>query len=199
VPPLLQATPDPTDMANKSEFDSTVLPHLDSVFRGALAVSRDRQMAEDLTQTTILKALERFGSFREGSNCKAWLLRIMRNTWIDILRHRKVVGPQVSVEEQLLAEDEEPDLTAWSDARDLIENFSDEDVINALLELPEDQRLTLYLSDVEQLKHEEVGEIMDVAVGTVKSRTSRARSELKKKLMDHAKDLGLAGERMSDE
>jgi RNA polymerase sigma-70 factor, ECF subfamily len=186
-------------MAAKAEFESTVMPHLDSVFRGALAVSRNRQTAEDLTQTTMLKALERFESFREGSNCKAWLLRIMRNTWIDRLRHRKVVGPKLPVEEQLLAEPEPPQETNWSDARDLIENFSDEQVIKALLELPEDQRLTLYLSDVEQLRHDEVGEIMGIAVGTVKSRTSRARAMLKDRLMAYAQDMGLAGERLSDE
>ncbi|MFP4054013.1 MAG: RNA polymerase sigma factor [Phycisphaerae bacterium] len=175
------------------------MPHLDSVFRGALAVSGNRQTAEDLTQTTMLKALERFDSFREGSNCKAWLMRIMRNTWIDRLRHRKVVGPKLPVEEQLLAEPRPPEETNWSDARDLIENFSDQEVIKALLELPEDQRLTLYLSDVEQLRHDEVGEIMGIAVGTVKSRTSRARAMLKDRLLTHARDMGLTGERLNDE
>ncbi len=185
-------------MADRNQFESTVLPYLDTLYRAAMAMSGQRAMAEDLTQTTVLKALERFESYREGSNCKAWLLRIMRNTWIDELRHRKVKGPELQAEEALLPDTSSTpeDQTRWTDARDLLENFSDEQIIKALMELPEDQRLTLYLSDVEELKHEEVGEIMSVAVGTVKSRTSRARNALKERLREHARDLGLAGERM---
>jgi RNA polymerase sigma-70 factor (ECF subfamily) len=182
-------------MADRESFEQTVMPHVTSLYRAAMAMSREPAVAEDLTQTTVLKALERFESFREGSNAKAWLLRILRNTWIDRLRHKKVVGPTVQAEEQLLADSEGPEETRWSNPRDLLENFSDEEVIHALMELPENQRLTLYLVDVEQLSHEEAAEILSVAEGTVKSRTSRARAELKSKLEAHARDLGLTGGR----
>ncbi len=182
-------------MTTQPTYEQTVLPHLDSVYRAALAVSGNPATADDLTQTTMLKALERFETFRPGSNPKAWLLRIMRNTWIDRLRHRKVVGPEVQADETLLAGEEAVEPTAWTDAADLIDNFADEEVIHALQELPPDQRLALYLSDVEQLKHEEIGEIMDVAVGTIKSRTSRARAALRDRLYQHALDLGIVGRR----
>ncbi len=83
--------------------------------------------------------------------------------------------------------------TVWSDAKDLLENFSDEQVIDALRRLPEDQRLTLFLVDVEHLSQQEVAEVTGVAVGTVKSRTSRARNELKRCLQSYAKEMGFTG------
>ncbi|MFP4105008.1 MAG: sigma-70 family RNA polymerase sigma factor [Phycisphaerae bacterium] len=180
-------------MADVKDFQKIAMPHLDSVFRAALAKTRNRTTAEDLTQTTFAKALQRFDTYREGSNCKAWLMRILHNTWIDQLRHRKVVGPEVPVEEELIEQDEPVEPTSWSDASDMLENFSDEQVIRALGELPEDQRMTLFLIDVEGLSQEEVAEITDVPVGTVKSRTSRARSALKERLHEHAIDLGFMG------
>jgi RNA polymerase sigma-70 factor (ECF subfamily) len=182
-------------MADRSLFEQTVLPHTTSLYRAALAMTRQADQAEDLVQTTIVKSLERFDSFREGSNCRAWLLRILRNTWVDRLRHKKVAGPQVPVEENLLEGSDSAESVEWSNPRDLLESFSDDLVIKALLDLPEQQRLTLYLVDVEDLSQEEAAEILDVAVGTIKSRASRARAELKRKLQAHAEDLGLTGRR----
>ncbi len=179
-------------MADIKQFEELALPHLDTVYRAALAMCRQPSRADDLAQTTFTKALQSFKSFRTGTNIKAWLLRILNNTWIDELRHRKVVGPEVQADETLLG-GEPTEETAWSDPRDLLENFSDEQVISALQELPDDQRLTLYLIDVEDLSQEDVAEITGVAVGTVKSRTSRARSALKQRLEQHAKDLGFTG------
>ena len=155
---------------------------------GALCGRADK--AEDLVQTTYVKALERFGSFEPGSNCRAWLLRILRNTWIDQLRHLKVAGPEVRIEENLVAAEQGQEETVWSDADDILENFSDERVIKALGELPEEQRLALFLVDVEDFSHEEVAEIMDVAIGTVKSRSGRARAVLRQRLLEHARELG---------
>jgi RNA polymerase sigma-70 factor (ECF subfamily) len=139
---------------------------------------------------TFVKALERFETLQPGTNCKAWLFQIMRNLWIDRLRHKKVTGTAVPIEEDLVATPPEVEQTVWSDAEDLLENFSDEQVIEALRRLPEDQRLTLFLIDVEQLNQQEVAEITGVAVGTVKSRTSRARNELKNHLLSYAKEMG---------
>lgn len=177
-------------MADRSEFENVAMPYLDAVYRTALALCGRRAEAEDLTQDTFTKAMERFDSFRLGTNCKAWLLRILRNTRIDRLRHMKVVGPQVSADEALLPAPAQPEQTVWTNAEDILENFADEDVINAMRQLPDEQRLALFLVDVEQLDHEEVAGIMGVAVGTVKSRTSRARAALRRKLAAHARDLG---------
>ena len=177
-------------MADRSEFENTATPYIDAVYRTALALCGRQEKAEDLTQETFAKALERFGSFQIGTNCKAWLLRILRNTWIDELRHRKIAGPQLPVNEAALPEPEHAEETVWANAADILENFTDEDVIRAMKQLPDEQRLTVFLVDVEQLSHEEVAEITDVAVGTVKSRSSRGRSALRRTLLAHAKDLG---------
>jgi RNA polymerase sigma-70 factor (ECF subfamily) len=184
-------------MADTREFEAVALPHLDAVLRAAVALCRHRPDAEELVQMTYAKALERFGSFEAGTNCKAWLLQILRNTWIDELRHRKVVGPTVPLDEnQPSAAGPSPAGGAGDpdgNARDVLENMADDDVRRALAELPDDQRLTLVLIDVEGLSQDEVAAITGVAAGTVKSRTSRARETLRRKLMDHARDLGLLG------
>ncbi|MCY2930373.1 MAG: sigma-70 family RNA polymerase sigma factor [Planctomycetota bacterium] len=172
------------------DFERIALPYLDNVYRAAMVLSGKGDRADDLTQQTFLKALSQFGSFRRGSNCRAWLLKILRNTWIDGLRHLKVAGTIVPIEEAVLAGPPEPEETRWSNADDLLENFSDEQVIDALRQLPEEQRLALYLVDVEELPHDEVAGIVGVAPGTIKSRTSRARAALKEVLREHAKDLG---------
>jgi len=177
-------------MTDKSEFENTVTPHLDAVYRTAFALSGRREEAEDLTQDTFAKALLRFDSFQPGTNCKAWLLRILRNIWIDRLRHMRVVGPQVAVNETVLPAPEHAEETVWTNSADILDNFSDDEVIRAMRQLPDEQRLAVFLVDVEQLSHEEVAEITDVAVGTVKSRSGRARAALRQMLMTHAKDLG---------
>ena len=182
-------------MADRSEFESEALAHLDALYRAAWSLCRQQAQAEDLVQATYVKALEKFGTYKPSGNCKAWLLKILRNTWFDELRHRKVVGPTAQADELPLAQAEAAEEIAWSDAADLLENFSDEQVIDALRELPDAQRLALFLADVEQMPLEGVAEVMGVAVGTIKSRTSRARAALKGKLRAHAEDLGLTGRR----
>jgi RNA polymerase sigma-70 factor, ECF subfamily len=173
-----------------ARFERVALPNLDLVYRAAVALCGRSNEAEDLTQTTFVKALERFDTFEPGTNCKAWLFQILRNVWIDQLRRKKVTGSAVPLDEALAAKEADVQETVWSDAKDLLENFSDEQIIAALRQLPDDQRLTLFLVDVEQLSHREVADITGVAVGTVKSRTSRARRELKNRLMPYAKDMG---------
>jgi RNA polymerase sigma-70 factor (ECF subfamily) len=180
-------------MHSAERFEQTALPHLDRVYRAAVALCRRSDEAEDLTQMTFLRALERFDTLQPGTNCKAWLFQIMRNLWIDQLRHKKVTGTVVPIDEDTVPIQPQVRPTMWSDAEDLLDNFSDEQVIGALRRLPGDQRLTLFLTDVEHLDQQEVAEIMGVPVGTVKSRTSRARSELKNYLLSYAKEMGFTG------
>lgn len=181
-------------MESTETFEKVALPHLNAVYRAAVALSGRRHKADDLVQETFLKAFERFESFQLGTNCKAWLLQILRNVWIDQLRRKKIVGQELPLEEQIIAEKRHDDEIVWSNAEDLIENFSDEQVIKALSELPEDQRLTLFLIDVEQLSQKDVAEITGVAAGTVKSRTSRGRAALKERLASYARNMGLTGQ-----
>ncbi|MFO8013643.1 MAG: sigma-70 family RNA polymerase sigma factor [Phycisphaerae bacterium] len=177
-------------MADRKDFEAAALPHLDAVYRAAYALCGNHAQAEDLAQATFLRAWKRFDSYRPGTNCRAWLLRILRNRWIDMLRHRGVTGPMAPLPEDLAAEEAGPVETSWSNAEDVLENFSDEQVIAALRELPDDQRLALFLLDVEGLTQEEAADVLDVAVGTVKSRTSRARRALHERLFGRARDLG---------
>lgn len=180
---------------HENSFEQTVLVHLDAVFRAAVALCGRRDQADDLAQATLLKAFERFETFRSGTNAKAWLFQILRNHWIDQLRRRKTAGPSVSLDEDRVDDRPHVEETAWSDARDLLENFGDHQVIGALNRLPEDQRLVLYLVDVEQLSHQEVADIAGVAVGTIKSRTSRARRLLKEELAGYAREMGFLDRR----
>jgi RNA polymerase sigma-70 factor (ECF subfamily) len=180
-------------MGDRDRFETDALEHLDVLYRAAWSLCRDSAEAEDLVQVTYLKALQKFESFEPRGSLKSWLLRILRNTWFDELRHRRVVGPTVSASEIPLAGRATEEDLVWSDANDLLENFSDPQVIRALKELPEHQRLALFLADVEQMPLDDVAEILGVAVGTVKSRTSRARAALKTRLQAHAEDLGLTG------
>ena len=160
-----------------------------------MALCGRRDVAEDLTQATFLKAFERFDSFQAGTHAKAWLYQILRNHWIDQLRRRKIAGSSLSLNDERVDDRPHVELTAWSNARDLLDNFADERVIQALNQLPEDQRLVLYLVDVEQMSHQEVADVVGVAVGTIKSRTSRARAHLKQVLAAHAQDMGFVDRR----
>ncbi len=181
-------------MGERESFENLMLPLLDSLYRAARALTGSEHDARDLVQTAYVKALGSFRRFRPGTNEKAWMMRILRNTWIDQLRHRKVAGPVVPIEEALLAA---RDLVAEPvEARDFqqaMEQFSDAEVIAALGELPESQRMALYLSDVEGLSQDEVAEVLDIAVGTVKSRVSRARALLRERLTAYAQDMGFVG------
>lgn len=179
-----------------TSFERTALPHLNAVYRAAVALCGRSEEADDLVQVTFLKAMERFSSFKNGSNCRAWLLTILRHTWIDELRRRRRQEIPMELDENLIVQPPTEEASAWTDARDLLENFSDDEVIEALQRLPDEQRLTLFLIDVEQYSQEEVAEITDTAVGTVKSRTSRARNNLKQQLKEYAVNRGYArGER----
>ena len=180
-------------LGDATDFETIALPHLDGVLRAAVALCGDREQADDLVQATYLKAIGRFASFTRGTNCKAWLVRILRNTWIDRLRHRKVTGPAVPLDEAVLAEPDAPSEPPWTDAEDVLERFEDEQVIAALRTLGDDQRLALVLVDVEGMSHADVAEILGVAPGTIKSRTGRARAKLRTLLRAHAHDLGLDG------
>jgi RNA polymerase sigma-70 factor (ECF subfamily) len=119
-------------------------------------------------------------------------LSIMRNMWIDQIRHQSSIGQILKLDEGIAA-DEKQDEIKYTNSQDLLANFSDEEIIKALKSLPDEQRFALFLVDVEKLSYKEVSEIMNIAIGTVKSRTSRARAALKKRLYSHAKEMGFTG------
>lgn len=179
--------------ADKNSFEETALNYIDLVYRVAVGLCGKSNVADDLVQETFLKAFERFDKFKKGTNCKSWLLTILRNTWIDRLRHEKVAGNVVSLENVNIVDQSDTVEEAGISQDDLLEKFSDEQVIKALKHLPEEQRITLLLIDVEQMAQKEVADVTGVAVGTVKSRASRGRAELKKILEFYAKEMGMTG------
>ena len=170
-------------MADRKLFESQALVWMDAVYRAALALCGQPSLADDLAQSTYLKAWERFEQFAAGTNCRAWLLTILQNTWTDHLRRQGQVRWTGSEGlEQLAVARDRPDPPDWQRMDQALEQFSDPQLLAALARLPEEFRLALFLVDVEGYSHQEAAEVLGVAVGTVKSRTSRARQLLRERL-----------------
>jgi RNA polymerase sigma-70 factor, ECF subfamily len=165
------------------------------LLRMARLLSGNAADADDLAQETLLKAFSAIDSFRAGSDAKAWLLRIMRNARIDRIRSAARHGKTVSLDAAEIDVADEPSPPApdhaevWRNPQDLLNAFSDQQVIDAMQQLPEDIRLTLLLVDVQQMDHREAGEILDVPVGTIKSRTHRGRQMLRQVLLPMAREM----------
>lgn len=184
-----------TDDAS-TRFQQLFWPHRDAVLRTARFLMRNPIDADDLAQDTMLKAFRAMNQFQPGTDARAWLLSILRNTRIDRLRSsanraevsldQLAIEPGQSVDgERARTEDELADATA------LLEQFADDEVIEALQALPEEMRWTLLLVDVEGLDFAAAAEILNVPVGTVKSRAHRGRAMLREKLASKAKEYRL--------
>lgn len=180
-------------------FEKTALPHLDAVYRFALHLSGHEGDAQDLTQECFHQAFRKFHQFEQGTNCKAWLFRILRNGYIDRVRQR-ARQPKISELNEsiagLPAADPLESLERWKhltgeDESALQDLFGDE-VARGLRELSPEFRAAVLLCDVEGLSYGEIATVLGCPVGTVRSRISRARSFLKERLEGYAKDYGLA-------
>ena len=177
-------------------FESDALPFVDQLYRTALRMTRNPTDAEDLVQETVTKAFSAFGSFRQGTNLRAWLFRILRNTYINSYRkaQREPHFTHELTEEQLLDAQTRTDnraVGARSAETQALERLGDEEVIAALAALPEDFRTAVYLADVEGFSYKEIAEIMESPVGTVMSRVHRGRKALRSLLADYAWERGL--------
>jgi RNA polymerase sigma-70 factor (ECF subfamily) len=184
-------------------FYEVIWPHRVDVLRFARFLTRDASVAEDVAQDSLLKAFKAVAELETGSNARAWLLKIVRNTWLDRLRSQ-ASRHETSLEDLPIepVAAEEP----WTqragppeDSGDLLEPFSDSQVIDALLELPEEMRWTLLLIDVEGLGIAEAAGILGVPEGTVKSRCHRGRGLLRTVLLPLARQHGLAPEVREDQ
>ena len=171
------------------KFYDLVWPLRADVLRVARILAGNASDADDLAQETMLKAFAGIGQFAEGTNVKAWLMTILRHARVD--RIRVAVGPtagmKVSSLDALDAEPADPHSQAdaqgeWSDPDQALGAFADQQVIDALQRLPEDIRMTLLLVDVQEMDHHEAAAILDVPVGTIKSRTHRGRGMLREAL-----------------
>jgi RNA polymerase sigma-70 factor (ECF subfamily) len=170
-------------------FDDEALPHLDALYRVALRLTGDAARAEDLVQDTMLKAYRSWRQYRPGTNAKGWLLTILRNTFINDYRRRKlepVAMDLEAVEPHAVYRDIE---TADPEGA-FFSQIVDEKVLQAVDALPTEFREVLVLSDMEGLHYAEIAETLQVPVGTVKSRLFRARRLLQAALYEHAVEMG---------
>ncbi len=178
----------------RAQFESEALVHIDDLYSSAVYLTRDRDEAEDLVQDTMLKAYRNFHRYEPGTNCRAWLFRIMVNTFLNERRRRK---RQVE-----FADDVDPDgadVADWLDGsahrldpeRRVVSTMFSSTVRKALDALPPEFRSAVVLSDLHDFSYKEIAEIMDCPVGTVMSRIHRGRRLLQKQLFEYAQEQGI--------
>jgi RNA polymerase sigma-70 factor (ECF subfamily) len=182
--------------SDKQRFQEEAMPLLDSLYAGALRMTRNPADAEDLVQDTLLRAYRAFDRFEPGTNLKAWLFRIMTNAYINTYRKKQREPLKVSQDEvedfDLYRElkDHDPALSQTPETI-VLDSLVDSDITEAIDDLPEQFRLAVVLSDVEDFSYAEIAEIMDVPLGTVMSRLHRGRKALQKRLWELARDRGI--------
>ncbi len=186
-------------MADQAVFSDLAMEYMPALYTAALRMTRNSADAEDLVQETYLKAYRAFASFELGTNLKAWLYRILTNTYINTYRAKKR-RPEIADVEDIddlylyhrLSGDRATGL-GRSAEDEALERFTDTDVKEAIESLPDTFRMAVLLADVEGFSYKEIAEITDVPIGTVMSRIHRGRKALQKALVDRGSTRGLVG------
>jgi len=184
-------------MADQDQFADLAMPYMSALYSAALRMTRNPADAEDLVQETYLRAYRGFGGFKEGTNIKAWLYKILTNTFINTYRSKKRRPEQVDLDdvEDFYLLRRLGGLEAAEAARspevEVLDRMPDDVVKRALEDLPEQFRMAVILCDIEGFSYKEIAEIMDVPIGTVMSRLHRGRKQLQKGLWDLAEERGL--------
>lgn len=182
-----------------ADFEAEAIPHIDALYNFALRMIGDPDEADDLVQETMLKAFRFFDKFEKGTNCKAWLFRILKNTYINEYRKVSKQPNKVDYEDvQNFYENiKATEVKSQHYEEDAFSRLLDDDISSAITELPEDFRTVIILSDIEGFTYEEIADFIDCPIGTVRSRLHRARKMLYAKLYDYAKDKGFVIEEKS--
>jgi len=188
-------------MADQATFADQAMEFMPALYTAALRMTRNAAEAEDLVQETYLKAYRAFGSFQQGTNLKAWLYKILTNTFINAYRSRRRRPEQTEIED---VEDLylyrrlgglEGATAGRSAEEEVLDRFTDSDVKEALESLPESFRMTVLLADVEGFSYREIADIMEIPIGTVMSRLHRGRRALQKALLEFGMERSLVGDR----
>ena len=180
------------EIRKQTDFNEEIIPHLDALYNFGLRLTTDPNDAEDLVQDTIVKAYRFFSSYEKGTNAKAWLFRILKNSYINNYRKKSKKPQEVDFDEvATFYETIRAERTETSDLEDkMFRELIDDDLSKALEEIPEDFRTVVLLCDVEDFTYEEIANMLDVPIGTIRSRLHRGRNLLKAQLMDYATKRG---------
>jgi RNA polymerase sigma-70 factor, ECF subfamily len=184
----------PEDPALRARFERDVVPLIPNLYGAALRLTRNPQDAEDLVQETYLRAYRGFTSFQEGTNLRAWMYRILTNTFINSYRKKQRQPVTVSdedIEDWYLYDKLGESGVEVSAETEVLEKIPDEDVQKALEELPENFRMAVLLADVEGFSYREIAEILQIPIGTVMSRLHRGRKALQKALWETVRERGI--------
>jgi RNA polymerase sigma-70 factor (ECF subfamily) len=182
------------DPALRARFERDVLPLLPNLYGTALRLTRNPQDAEDLVQEAYLRAYRGFAGFQEGTNLRAWMYRILTNTFINAYRKRQrepITVQDDEIEDWYLYDRLGESGVEASAETEVLERIPDEDVQRALEGLPETFRMAVLLADVEGFSYKEIAEILDIPIGTVMSRLHRGRKALQKALWETVRERGL--------
>jgi RNA polymerase sigma-70 factor (ECF subfamily) len=192
-------------MSAQEQFTTDAMQYAPQLFSTALRMTRNRSDAEDLVQETYIKGWRSFHTFQEGTNLRAWLFRIMTNTYINKYNAQKRKGAEVELDDveelflyKRLGSIDQSQLSSSAEDQ-MLELFTDDEVKNALEELPDDFRIPVLLSDVDGFSYKEISEMLEIPIGTVMSRLHRGRKAMQKMLYEYARERGLIVEPLTIE
>ena len=182
-------------MADQQAFAAVAMQYAPQLYNAALRMTRNRADAEDLVQETYLRAYRSYATFEEGTNLRAWLFRILTNTFINAYRAKQRRPQETDLGDMedlyLYRRIGQVNPASVSAEDQLLDLFTDDEVKAALEELPEAFRLPVLLADVEEFSYKEIAEMLDIPIGTVMSRLHRGRKAMHKRLFDFAQARGL--------
>lgn len=197
---VTRASGEETEEERRERFERDAIPFLDQLYGAAMRLTRNPADAEDLVQETYAKAYSSFHQFKAGTNLKAWMYRILNNTFISSYRKKQREPQKYDAGEledwQMLEASTHESRGMRSAETEAMSALPDEEIKEALAALPEDRRMAVYLADVEGFAYKEIAAILEIPLGTVMSRLHRGRSQLRELLAQYAADRGYATEKV---